>query len=77
MTALVVEATVENGTFKLAQPIPLPEGTHVRLTIDPVEQESDPLESVIGICKEGPDISLAERHDEILYGLKPAKEENS
>ena len=27
-----------------------------------------PLDAVIGIGTDGPDISLAERHDELIYG---------
>ena len=33
MTALVVEATYENGTLKLAQPLPLKEHEKVQITI--------------------------------------------
>ncbi|HBI45082.1 MAG TPA: hypothetical protein DDY78_19820 [Planctomycetales bacterium] len=36
-----------------------------------VGDDHDPLDEVIGICKEGPDISLAARHDDLLYGLRP------
>ena len=52
------------------QPVPLLDGTKVQLTVTPVavEDDYDPLDEVIGICTEGPDISLAERHDEIIYG---------
>ncbi len=28
----------------------------------------DPLEAVIGICDDGPPISLAQNHDDIIYG---------
>ncbi len=68
---ITVEATFENGTLKFDAPLVLPEGTRVRLIITPVEEDHDPLDEVIGICTEGPEISLAARHDEILYGLKP------
>ncbi len=74
--SLVVEATFENGTFKLAQPVALPEGTQVRLTITPVDEDhpvdedSDPLDAVIGICDGPPD--GAENHDKYIYGrLRP------
>ena len=66
--AITVEATYENGVLKPSRPLTLAEGTEVRLTISPLDEDYDPLDSVIGICKEGPDISLAQRHDEILYG---------
>ena len=35
MTALVVEATYENGTLKLSQPLPLKEHEKVRVTVEP------------------------------------------
>lgn len=65
--SLVVEAKFENGTFKLAQPVALPEGTQVRLTITPVDEGKDPLEGVIGICKGGPRDG-AQEHDKYIYG---------
>jgi predicted DNA-binding antitoxin AbrB/MazE fold protein len=68
--SLVVEATFEKGAFKLAQPVALPEGAQVRLTITPIDEDYDPLDAVIGICDDGPEISLAARHDELIYGLK-------
>ena len=69
--SLVVEATFENGTFKLAQPVALPEGTQVRLTITPVDEHYDPLDAVIGICKGGPRDG-AQEHDKYIYGdLRP------
>lgn len=36
-----------------------------------VGDDHDPLDEVIGICKEGPDVSLAARHDDLLYGVRP------
>jgi predicted DNA-binding antitoxin AbrB/MazE fold protein len=71
-----VEATFENGAFKPSRPVSLPEGTPVRLEVIPVatpisrSHEEDPLEEVIGICDDGPAVSLAERHDEFIYGFK-------
>ena len=72
--AITAKATYENGVLKPARPLTLAEGTEVRLTISPLDEDYDPLDAVIGICKEGPDISLAERHDEILYGPIEGKE---
>ena len=72
--AIIVDATYENGVFKLAEPVPLPEGALVRLTVTPVDDDYDPLDDVIGICKDGPDVSLAQRHDDFLYGTLPSKE---
>ena len=66
-----IQATFENGVLKPKEPLTLPEGTEVELTIRPVGDDHDPLDEVIGICKEGPDISLAARHDDLLYGVRP------
>jgi predicted DNA-binding antitoxin AbrB/MazE fold protein len=66
----VVDAVYENGTLKLAQPLALPEGMRVRVTITPADQNYDPLEAVIGICDGPPD--GAENHDKYIYGrLRP------
>ncbi len=64
--SITVEATYEKGTLKLAEPVNFPEGTHVRVTISPVEDEEDPFEAVIGICKGGPPDG-AENHDKYIY----------
>jgi len=68
--AITVEATYENGVLKPKQPLSLAEGSQVQVTISAMGQPLHPLDEVIGICDEGPEISLAERHDEIIYGLK-------
>jgi len=62
----VVEAVYENGMLKLAQPLSLPEGMRVRLTITPTDEDYDPLAAVIGICDGPPD--GAENHDKYIYG---------
>jgi len=63
----VVEAVYENGTLKLAQPLALPEGTRVRVTIAPADEVCDPLEGVIGIGDSGR-TDGAEHHDKYIYG---------
>jgi predicted DNA-binding antitoxin AbrB/MazE fold protein len=63
----VVEAVYQNGMLKLAQPLSLPEGMRVRVTITPADEDYDPLEGVIGICKDGP-VDGAENHDKYIYG---------
>lgn len=68
--AITVEATYRNGVLKPTRPLTLAEGTEVRLTISPLDEDYDPLDAVIGICDDGPEVRLAARHDEILYGLK-------
>ncbi len=67
---IVTEAVYENGVLKPKQPLALTEGMEVRVTISQATGDDDPLEDVIGICDDGPDISLAARHDEFIYGLK-------
>ena len=62
----VVEAVYENGILKLAEPISLPEGMRVRLTITPAAEPYDPLDAVIGIGDGPPD--GAENHDKYIYG---------
>ena len=61
----VVEAVYEKGMLKLAQPLSLPEGMRVRLTIAPTDQDVDPLAPVIGICDGPPD--GAENHNKYIY----------
>ena len=66
--SITIEAIYQDGSFKLNQPVQLAEGSPVRLVIHLIEDADDPLDEVIGVVKEGPDFSLAERHDEIVYG---------
>lgn len=62
----VVEAVYENGMLKPVQPLSLPEGMRVRLTIAPAAEPYDPLDAVIGIGDGHPD--GAENHDKYIYG---------
>ncbi len=62
---ITVEATYERGQLRLREPLVLAEGTPVRVTITPIE-EDDPLADVIGIC-EGPADGAA-NHDRYIYG---------
>ena len=48
MTPLVVEATYENGTLKLAQPLPLKEREQVRVTIEPKTSWADATYGIVG-----------------------------
>jgi len=66
--SLAIDAVYQNGILKPKEPLSLAEGAEVRLIIQSPDDDRDPLDDVIGICTEGPDISLAERHDEIVYG---------
>ncbi len=63
---ITVEAIYENGLLKPKQPVVLAEGTEVRLTITPVDEDYDPLEEVIGIGDGPPD--GADNHDKYIYG---------
>ena len=72
---ITVEAIYKNGVFTPKESLALPEGTEVRVTINTLVEDADPLDEVIGICTEGPDLSLAARHDELLYGLRPLAKE--
>jgi len=65
--SITVEAIYENGQLKFREPVVLAEGTPVRVTITPMDEEYDPLDAVIGICKDGPRDG-AENHDKYIYG---------
>jgi predicted DNA-binding antitoxin AbrB/MazE fold protein len=66
---ITVEATYENGQLKFKEPVALAEGTAVRVTITPMDDDYDPFDAVIGICKDGPSDG-AENHDKYIYGDK-------
>jgi predicted DNA-binding antitoxin AbrB/MazE fold protein len=53
--SVIIEATYQNGAFKSAQPVSLPEGTKVRFVITPAEDIS-PLR--------GPDRPAAEASEQ-------------
>jgi predicted DNA-binding antitoxin AbrB/MazE fold protein len=66
----VVEAVYENGILKPAEPLSLPEGMRVRLTIMPADENHDPMVAVIGTCDGPPD--GADNHDKYIHGkLRP------
>ena len=65
--AITIEATYENGVLKPKQPLALAEGTEVRLTLSPVDEDHDPLEAVIGIGASGR-TDGADQHDRYIYG---------
>lgn len=62
----VVEAVYENGMLRPAEPLVLPEGTRVRLTMAPAGEPYAPLDGAIGIGEGRPD--GAENHDKYIYG---------
>jgi predicted DNA-binding antitoxin AbrB/MazE fold protein len=63
---ITIEAVYENGILKPKQPLALAEGTEVRLSVTPIEEDHDPLGAVIGIGDGVPD--GAEDHDKYIYG---------
>jgi predicted DNA-binding antitoxin AbrB/MazE fold protein len=68
---ITVEAVFKNGTFRFKKPVRLADGTVVRVTITPVDEDYDPLDAVIGICKGGPRDG-ADKHDQYIYGDSPS-----
>jgi predicted DNA-binding antitoxin AbrB/MazE fold protein len=67
----IIKATYADGVLKPKEPLALDEGAEVELIVTTPLPDDDPLDAVIGICQEGPDISLAARHDDLLYGVRP------
>ena len=59
-----VDAVFKNGKLKFKKPIVLAEGTPVRVTITPVD-EDDPYADIIGICHSGRTDGAA-NHDKYL-----------
>jgi predicted DNA-binding antitoxin AbrB/MazE fold protein len=72
---LTIEAIYENGQLKFKQPISLAEGTPVRVTITPLDEEYDPLDAVIGIG-EGP-TDGADNHDKYIRSHLRIKDHSS
>jgi hypothetical protein len=66
ITALAV---FQNGQLHLTDPVQLPEGMAVRLTITPLEEPYDPLDAVIGIGESGRTDGAA-NHDHYIYGTR-------
>jgi predicted DNA-binding antitoxin AbrB/MazE fold protein len=64
--SITIEAIYANGAFQPQQPVNLPEGTHVELTVRAGLEAPDPFEAVIGTCDGPPD--GAANHDKYLYG---------
>ncbi|HEV3257975.1 MAG TPA: antitoxin family protein [Gemmataceae bacterium] len=62
-----IKATYENGVLKPKEPLTLDEGTEVQLTIQPIDEDDDPLDGVIGIGESGR-TDGADDHDRYIYG---------
>lgn len=72
MSTRHIEATYENGVLKPSEPLDLPAGSRVQVTIVTGEEQEkrdrkeDPLADVIGIGEGPPD--AADNHDQYIYG---------
>ena len=66
MTPLVVEATYENGTLKLAQPLPLKEHEKVRVTIES-RAPTDPQVTGMVRCDDAALIECAATDPDLAY----------
>ena len=65
--SFTVEAVYEHGILRPKEPLVLVEGTEVHLTVSPIVEDYDPLDSVIGICETGR-TDGADNHDSYVYG---------
>ena len=78
--ATTVEAIYEHGVLRLMEPIALPDGTHVEVTVtakEPVRQGRTPAEILAAIAAmaaavDGEEFASRD-HDKILYGEKGAR----
>ena len=75
-----VEAIYEHGVLRLMEPIALPDGTRVEVTVtakEPVREERTPAEILAAIAAMPMEASGEEfsgrDHDRILYGEKGAR----
>jgi predicted DNA-binding antitoxin AbrB/MazE fold protein len=77
-----LKAIYENGVLRLKEPLPLPEGTQVNVTVTSPDEETEvsegmkdksweTLTQLIAECAIDTGISdLAEQHDHYLYGIQ-------
>ncbi len=69
-----VEAIYENGVFRPLQPVNLPEGEHVHLTVEGDDRATDPAANLPDIAIDMGIPDLATNIDYYLYGLPKQKE---
>ncbi len=67
---LTVDATWQDGVLKPRQPVSLPEGTDVSVSIFVPGEEPDPLADVIGIGDGPAARDAADQHDQYLLGKR-------
>jgi predicted DNA-binding antitoxin AbrB/MazE fold protein len=65
-----IDATWEDGVLKPKQPVALPDGADVRVSITLPGEEPDPLANVIGIGDGPAEGKAADEHDRYIYGNK-------
>jgi predicted DNA-binding antitoxin AbrB/MazE fold protein len=63
-----VDATWQRGVLKPKEPVDLPEGAEVRISITLAGEETDRLADVIGIGDGPAAADAADQHDQYLYG---------
>lgn len=77
MPPVEVSAIVEHGVFRPVEPISIPDGTRVSLTVRTPEQVrslAQRLAQIAALPQEGPDDGFSgEDHDEVLYGPEDAR----
>ena len=66
---ITVDATFEKGRLNFKEPVVLPEGTAVRVTITPLDRAADPFADMIGVCHSGRTDGAA-NHDKYLKGKR-------
>lgn len=69
---LTVDATWQGGVLTPKQPVELPEGAEVRVSIHVPDESEDPLAAVIGIGDDASISDAAKKHDRYLYGADNA-----
>ncbi|MEX0717289.1 MAG: antitoxin family protein [Planctomycetaceae bacterium] len=65
---LTVDATWQDGVLKPNEPVRLPDGALVRVSIFLPDDEADPLADVIGIADGPASGDSADEHDRYIYG---------
>lgn len=66
-----IDAVFHDGALWPKQPVSLPNGTAVRIAIEPQDAAVDPLAAVLGIGVGPEQGDAADRHDDHLYGSRP------
>ncbi len=62
-----IKATYVQGVFRPQEPVALPDGAQVELTLTMPTEEGDPLAGLVGIFSSGRTDGAA-NHDKYIYG---------